>query len=110
VFASALRMLGYKVLPASNAADAIEVARAYAAPIDLLVTDVVMPGLSGPKLAERLVAERPGLATLFVSGYSREAATHRGVLDPNAPLLEKPFTHTQLARKIRELLASRAPK
>ena len=75
-------------------------------PIDLLVTDLVMPGIGGPLLAERLVAGRPGLRVLFITGYAPEAVERHGELAAGGALLEKPFTADQLARKVREVLAA----
>jgi two-component system, cell cycle sensor histidine kinase and response regulator CckA len=98
----ALTTLGYKVLPCRSGADALERTRSHGARIDLLVSDVVMPRMSGPALARALEAIRPGLRTLFVSGYAEElmAAHPRAP----APFLPKPFTPRALAAKVREVL------
>src|SRR5258705_13898276 len=75
--------------------------------IDLLLTDIVMPGLNGRELADRLHARQPGLKVLFMTGYSRSAGVHQGRLDPGVSLLQKPLTQALLAAKIRELLDKR---
>ena len=72
--------------------------------IDLLFTDVVLPGMTGAELAERARALRPGLKILFTTGYARDAIVHQGRLDPGIELLSKPFTYTELAARIRDLL------
>ncbi len=100
-----LRHVGYSVLEAEHGAAALAVARAHPGPIALLVTDVVMPGMGGPALAEALAAERPETKVLFVSGYTTNAIVHHGVLDPGVAFLQKPFTHRDLLAKIRQVLA-----
>ena len=72
--------------------------------IDLLVTDMVMPGLSGPELAQRLQREHPGLGVLFMSGYSEHAATEMANADPSVRLLTKPFSRAAILRAVRETL------
>jgi FixJ family two-component response regulator len=74
--------------------------------IDLLVTDMVMPGLSGPELAVRLQREHPGLCALFMSGYSEHAATEMANADPSVRLLTKPFSRAAILRAVREILQS----
>ena len=98
-----LQRQGYKVFTASNEDDAWRIVEAQS--IDLLLTDVVMPGASGPELMEQLIAKRPGLKVLYMSGYTEEAIVHHGVLDPGIAFLHKPFTSETLGRKIREILA-----
>jgi PAS domain S-box-containing protein len=100
----ALERLGYRVLVAENGRDALEVAEAHGAPIDLLVTDVIMPELDGGQLARALVALRPGLKVLFVSGYVDDAIVRRGVQGAGVALLDKPFTANTLARRVRAVL------
>ena len=72
--------------------------------IDLLVTDVVMPGMGGPALAEQLLRSRPQLKVLYVSGYTDDEIFRRGVLEQGIPFLQKPFSPDALARKVRETL------
>jgi signal transduction histidine kinase/CheY-like chemotaxis protein len=98
---------GYLVLEASDGAQALEVAEAYDGPMDLLVTDVVMPKLSGIELAERLVVARPGLRVLFMSGYSNEAIARHGQLTPDAVFLQKPVAPDALAIAVRSILDAR---
>jgi CheY-like chemotaxis protein len=92
---------GYIVLAAGNGVEAMEVARSLERPVDLLVTDVVMPEMNGVELAELLVEQWPWLAVLFVSGHLDEGAMRRHPLDPEADLLRKPFTPDQLGRRAR---------
>jgi len=99
-----LERLGYRVLPARDGIEALAVAAGLTGPLHLLVTDVVMPRMSGPELARAMAARRPGLPVLFVSGYSREVVTGSGLLEPGLRLLQKPFEPGELARAVRELL------
>jgi CheY-like chemotaxis protein len=99
-----LEMHGYAVLQARQGDEAIEVCRRHEGSIPLLVTDVVMPGMSGKQLAVRLVESLPGLKILFLSGYTGNAIIHHGVLQEGAAFLQKPFTPDALARKVREIL------
>jgi len=96
--------LGFKVLSA-RPKDALTLAAQYAGAIDLLLADVVMPGLNGPLLAEKIRALNPGLRTVFMSGYIDDAVTRHGVLESGAPFLQKPFTLAELADKISDALA-----
>ena len=100
-----LRASGYRVLDAPNGAAALALASAVDAPIHVLLTDVVMPGMSGPELAERLRTVRPDLAVLYMSGYSDDALGRHGVLAPGTLLVQKPFTAERLTRHLREALA-----
>jgi len=95
---------GYRVLQAAGPAEALALTERHNGPIDLLVTDVVMPQMSGPQLARCLVMARPNVRVLYMSGYSEHATLQRDVLDPEAPLLQKPFTAEQLAGRVREAL------
>ena len=95
---------GYKLLLAATGRDGVQVAEQHAAPIDLLVTDVVMPEMGGRELAQRLTARQPGLKVLFLSGYTDDAIVHHGVLDAGVAFLQKPFKPDDLVRKIRAVL------
>jgi PAS domain S-box-containing protein len=95
---------GYKVLQAANGADAVRLAEKYQEPIQLLLSDVVMPGLDGRKLADQMVRTHPGIKVLYMSGFTDDAIVHHGVLDSGVALLEKPFTKASLLRKVREIL------
>jgi len=102
--ANELRQLGYTVLTAGNGAEALEILQSPVH-IDLLFSDVVMPGgLSGPELAARAVALRPGLKVLYTSGYTENAVIHHGRLDPGVQLLNKPYRRQDLALKLRQVL------
>jgi signal transduction histidine kinase/ActR/RegA family two-component response regulator len=98
-----LERQGYRVLLAANAGEALQLFKSNEV-IDLILTDVIMPGGSGAELTRRLVAERPGLKVVYMSGYTDEAISHHGVLDPGIAFLHKPFTSETLGRKIREVL------
>ncbi|MEW6366618.1 MAG: response regulator [Acidobacteriota bacterium] len=95
---------GYTVLDAGNASAAVEKASLHKGPIHLILTDVVMPGVSGPELVSRLKPGRPEAKVLYVSGYMDDALARHGVLGPGNELLEKPFSARALARKVREVL------
>jgi two-component system, cell cycle sensor histidine kinase and response regulator CckA len=101
-----LHAQGYTVLAASNGEEALGVVHATAGTIDLLVTDVVMPGMRGKVLAQQLTSIYPHIKVLFISGYATDAITQHGQLEPGAHFLSKPFTRTALARKVREVLDS----
>ena len=98
---------GYKVLEAENGESGLRIAEATKGPIDILVTDVVMPGMGGRELAKRLVALRPGTSVLYLSGYTEDAIVTQGALSPGTAFLQKPFTLQNLAKKVREVLRSR---
>jgi PAS domain S-box-containing protein len=97
---------GYTVLTAGDAREALAIAASFDGTIDLLLTDVMLPGSGGRELAERLVTVRPELRVLYTSGYTEEAIAHRGLLEPGIRLLPKPFSGNELARKVRETLES----
>ena len=100
-----LEASGYTVMEAGDGRKALEMAERNAGPIHLLMTDVVMPGVSGRELAERIEKLRPGIKVLFMSGYTDQAVVHHGILEDDAVLLQKPFTLATLAEKLREILA-----
>jgi PAS domain S-box-containing protein len=99
-----LEQSGYSVLDARNGADAIRISGEHSDPIHLLLTDVVMPELSGKEIAERLTLQRPGTRVLFMSGYTDQAIVHHGVVDADVEFIQKPFTPGALARKVRAVL------
>ena len=99
-----LQSAGYTVLAAPNAEEALQIAAAYAAPIDLLVSDVIMPGESGPVLAQRLLRERPELRVLFISGYTGDELGEHGALERTVALLQKPFTVRELTERVRDAM------
>ena len=99
-----LEMTGYTVIEAENGHTALELAGLHSGPIHLLMTDVVMPGISGRELSERVRAIRPGIRVLFMSGYTDQAVVHHGILETDAVLLQKPFTVAALAAKLRDIL------
>jgi CheY-like chemotaxis protein len=101
----ALSRAGYEVLAADSGPMAIEVASAHPGPINLLVADVVLGPMSGLQLSKELTRLRPGIRTLFVSGYAENTIVHHGVLDPQVAFLPKPFTPGALVRKVGEVLA-----
>jgi two-component system cell cycle sensor histidine kinase/response regulator CckA len=101
-----LRRLGYEVTPALNGSEAVALAASRTEPFDLLLTDVVIPGMSGPELASLLHRRHPGTAILYASGYSAEHVDET-IVGPQAPLLEKPYSLEQLAAKVRQALDGR---
>jgi two-component system cell cycle sensor histidine kinase/response regulator CckA len=104
----ALASNGYRCFEAADAAEALVVVSREQAQLDLVVTDVVMPGLSGGALGQRLAAIRPTLPVLYTSGYSGEEAVRRGLLTEGRPFLQKPFAPGDLARRVREVLDAAA--
>jgi len=104
-----LESAGYQVLAANGPAAALAMEAGHEESIDLLVTDVVMPGMNGNKLAERVRLHRPDLAVLFISGYTENAITRHGVLDEGTHFLPKPFGRLELLAMVREVLDSRKP-
>jgi CheY-like chemotaxis protein len=97
---------GYKILVANSPAQAVEICGAFSGAIDVLLTDVVMPEMSGPELAEELLALRPDLKVIYMSGYAGEHLDEEGVSAEGASLLQKPFTAAALEEKIRQTLSS----
>ncbi|HEY5765642.1 MAG TPA: response regulator, partial [Candidatus Deferrimicrobiaceae bacterium] len=99
-----LKEYGYNVLEASTGPEAIEIGKRHAGTIHLLVTDMVMPGMSGIETAQKLAAFRPGIPILYISGYSREAILQMGDAIPAGTFLQKPITPTNLLSSVREIL------
>jgi CheY-like chemotaxis protein len=106
VAVEALRHYGYHVLEASNGEEGLSLCKASTDEIDLIVTDVVMPGITGPELASRAAGTKPGINVLYMSGYAETFIAHQGILDAGLAYLQKPFTAALLARKAREVLDS----
>jgi PAS domain S-box-containing protein len=104
---STLERRGYHVLVAASGPEALEIARSHHGPIDLLISDVVMPQMNGRELAKRLVAERPQMAVIFISGYPGDTLQSKGALAAEAVFLPKPFTPLALSTKVREILDRR---
>jgi signal transduction histidine kinase/ActR/RegA family two-component response regulator len=101
-----LNASGYRVLAAASGAEAEKILAEHAGPIDLLLTDVVMPHMSGKMLVERLGTSRPAMRVLYMSGYTDDLIAHHGVLERGVSLIQKPFLPAALERKVRELLNS----
>jgi DNA-binding NtrC family response regulator len=95
---------GYRVIKAGNGREAIAAIGRFSERIDMLVTDVVMPGMNGSELADRIAVMRPGVKVLFVSGYTQDAIGNKGVIGDEIAFLEKPFAPDALLRKVREVL------
>jgi len=107
VAARALRSQGYAVLEAENGAEALELLSRTTGTVDLVLSDVVMPILNGRELSERLAVDRPEIRVLFMSGYTDDDIVRRGLLEPGAPFLQKPFMPADLSRKVRDVLDTR---
>ncbi len=103
---SLLEGLGYHVLATGSSNEAVRLAEEYQESIDLLLTDVVMPGMNGKELSERILAIKPGLKCLYMSGYTADIIARQGVLDEGIKFLSKPFSIKNLAAKVREVLGS----
>jgi CheY-like chemotaxis protein len=101
-----LEAKGYKVLEADNGEAALQLAHTHQGGIDMLITDVVMPGMSGRELALQLCSSSASLRVLYLSGYTEDSIVHQGVLDTGTAFLQKPFTLQTLSRKVREVLRS----
>ncbi len=99
-----LTLYGYQVLDAPNGESAVSLCKEHTESIDLVLTDVIMPGLSGREVAHQLLELRPQVRVLFMSGYTDDAIVHQGVLDEGANFIQKPFAPDALARKVREVL------
>lgn len=96
--------LGYMVLPANSPEKAIKLAEEHNGTIHLLLTDVVMPGMNGRELSEKLQGQYPDINTLFMSGYTANVIAHRGVLEDGIHFISKPFSKMDLAGKVRKVL------
>lgn len=110
VVGATLRANGYRVLDAQDGKAAIELAKDFAARIDLLLTDVILPGVSGRGVAEQLRLSRPAMKVIYMSGYTDDFIANHGIIDPETVLLEKPFPITLLLRTIREALDAKPAK
>jgi two-component system cell cycle sensor histidine kinase/response regulator CckA len=99
-----LEKYGYTVLEAANGEEALKVAEAHEGPLDLLLSDVVMPRMGGPELAQALLAKRPSVKVLYMSGYTDHPMVRRGVVNAGVAFLQKPFTPTVLVSRVREVL------
>ncbi len=99
-----LEKLGYRVLAAAAPGQALQLAQAENARIDLLVTDVIMPEMNGRELAQRLRSTHPGIGVVYLSGYTADAIARHGILEPGVHFLQKPFMIKELAEKVREAL------
>jgi CheY-like chemotaxis protein len=104
VVVSMLEHEGYRVLSAESPEAAFAVAGSHSGTIDLLVSDIILPGMNGRILAEKLQESRPGTKVLFISGYTENAIPSRGQSEPGFGFLQKPFTREMLTRKVRDLL------
>src|SRR5712692_5903427 len=105
-----LGSIGYTVIEAVSGKEALQRAKDFDGPIHLLLTDVVMPEMSGPELAAQVGSLRPGTKVIFTSGYTDDAIARQGVLDPAAAFIQKPYRPRALARKIREVLGEPVAK
>jgi CheY-like chemotaxis protein len=100
----ALRKNGYTVLAAESGREALELVRVHAGPLDLLITDVMMPDMDGPELVRQLTTIRPETRTLFMSGYLDDALGEHGILPANVNFIQKPFSPRVIAQKVRDIL------
>jgi CheY-like chemotaxis protein len=103
-----LQKQGYSVLAARNGDQALRLCEQHLGDIDLIATDLVMPGMSGRELAEQVLAMYPGTKLLYMSGYADDAVVRHGVLESHLPFLQKPYTPEVLARKVREALDAKS--
>jgi CheY-like chemotaxis protein len=102
--ASILRECGYNVLEAAHGMEALDIVGTCECDISLLITDVIMPGMNGREVVDRLRVELPHLGVLYISGYTEEAVAQHGVLSPDAAFMSKPFSPATLTSKVREIL------
>jgi two-component system, cell cycle sensor histidine kinase and response regulator CckA len=101
-----LEQYGYRVLPAADGEGALALSRSDPELIHLLLTDVVMPGMNGPQLADRLRAERPGIRVMLMSGYAADSLEGRHAVGPDSAFLQKPFSPEALIRRVQHALDS----
>ncbi len=101
---NSLSPIGYQILEASSAEEALGICEDFNGTIDLLLTDVIMPGMDGKRLADMFSARRPKTKVVFVSGYTDEILAHRGILAPGIVYIEKPIMPTMLSKKVRQVL------
>lgn len=99
-----IERLGYTVLPANTAKDAIRLCNDHIGKIDLLITDVVMPAMNGRELAQRILKVVPNIRILYMSGYTSNVIAHRGILDDGLNFISKPFSKQALSVKLRDIL------
>jgi two-component system, chemotaxis family, CheB/CheR fusion protein len=99
-----LEEAGYRVAPAANGLEALQILKSFKDPIHLLLTDVILPQMSGRELADRIAQQRPEVRVLFMTGHTEDAIVHHGVLEPGIALLQKPFTPPALVQKVRSVL------
>ena len=104
VIARMLEGGGFSVLQTSGGEEALAMSRRGDAPIDLLLTDIVMPEMSGVELADRLERERPGMRILFMTGYAEEVVVNEGILGKHRECIGKPFTREQITKRVRTIL------
>ncbi|MGO9403627.1 MAG: response regulator [Terriglobales bacterium] len=103
-----LREDGYKILIATNGVDALRVAEQHPGSIDVLLTDVIMPQMSGPELARSLAPRRPGMKVLYISGYTDDKLRHASISGSEVVLIQKPFQLVDLTQKLREVLGRKS--
>jgi CheY-like chemotaxis protein len=109
VIEKTLSRYGYTVIAAADGPEAIAIAAEHLRPIDLLLTDVILPGASGRDIATQVVATHPSLRVLYMSGYTDDVIVQHGILKPGLAFVQKPFTGDALARRIREVLEAGSP-
>ena len=108
LLATMLNRLGYTVLEASGGPEALQKANTHKDPVDLLITDIIMPGMNGVELANQLRSTQLDLAVLYVSGHGGDELARRGVVESSRELLTKPFDSQQLGERVRQLLDARS--
>jgi CheY-like chemotaxis protein len=104
LLSSMLEEMGYQVIPCREAEEALGALATHPRQVDLLLTDLVLPGMTGRELADRIQARSKGLKVVFISGYSEDVTSHHGVLEEGVHFIQKPFTSATLGRKVREAL------